>query len=88
MNLHKEVCQAFGLNPADLPLGAIVAYADVTDCIQMTPEFIAAQSETERACGNLEPGNWAWQLENVQMLDRPIPAIGKQGIWNWGGLTV
>ena len=81
MNLHKEVCQAFNLDPADLPLGAIVAYADVVDCILTTPEFISQQSETEQACGNWEVGNWAWQLENVQALDRPIPAIGKQGIW-------
>ena len=81
MKLHKEVCQAFGLNPTDLPLGAIVASVEVTDCVQMTPEFIAAQSETERACGNWEVGNWAWQLENLRVLVRPISAIGKQGIW-------
>ncbi|MCW6051296.1 ASCH domain-containing protein [Lyngbya sp. CCAP 1446/10] len=36
MKLHKEVCEVFNLNPTDLPLGAIVAYADVVDCIQMT----------------------------------------------------
>jgi len=81
MKLHREVCQAFGVNPTDLPLGAIIAYVDVVDCIQMTPEFIAAQSETERACGNWKIGNWAWQLENLQVLVRPIAAIGKQGIW-------
>lgn len=82
MKLHKEICEKFGLNASDLPLGAIVAYADVVDCIQMTSEFIARfQSETERACGNWEVGNWAWQLKNLQVLDRPIPIAGKQGLW-------
>jgi len=81
MKLHKEICEKFGLNASDLPLGAIVAYADVVDCIQMTSEFIAAQSETERACGNWEVGNWAWQLEKLQVLARPIPIAGKQGLW-------
>lgn len=84
MNLHKEVCEAFGLNALDLPTGAIVAYVNVVDCIEMTPEFITAQSETELACGNWKVGNWAWQLENLQVLDRPIPIAGKQGIWNCG----
>jgi len=36
MKLHKEICEKFGLNASDLPLGAIVAYADVVDCILMT----------------------------------------------------
>jgi len=37
--------------------------------------------ETDRVFGNWEPGNWAWQLENLQVLDRPISIAGKQGIW-------
>jgi len=81
MKLHKEVCEKFGLNASDLPTGAIVAYVDVVDCVLMTPEFISQQSEAERSCGNWEVGNWAWQLENLRVLVRPVPAIGKQGIW-------
>ena len=81
MKLHKEVCEVFNLNPTDLPLGAIVAYVDVVDCVLMTPDFISQQSETERSCGNWEVGNWAWQLEKLQVLARPIPIAGKQGLW-------
>jgi hypothetical protein len=81
MKLHREICEKFGLNASDLPTGAIVAYVDVVDCVLMTPEFISQQSEAERSCGNWEVGNWAWQLQNLQVLDCPIPIAGKQGLW-------
>lgn len=40
-------------------------------------------TEKERAFGNWIPGNYAWQLENVKILPKPIPAKGQQGLWNW-----
>ncbi len=56
MKLHKEICEKFGLNASDLPLGAIVAYADVVDCIQMT-ERIHRRSIRNRASLR-ELGSW------------------------------
>lgn len=26
---------------------------------------------------------YAWELQNVKKLDKPIPARGQQGLWNW-----
>ncbi|WP_197480141.1 hypothetical protein [Anabaena sp. 4-3] len=66
----------------ELIFGAVIAVADLTDCIKMTPEFIAQQSDTEIRCGNWEVGRYAWKLENVQILPEPIPARGKQRLWN------
>ncbi|AUB34205.1 PUA-like domain [Nostoc flagelliforme CCNUN1] len=66
----------------ELVFGAVVAIADLTDCILMTEEFISQQSETELKCGLWEPGRYAWKLENIQILPEPIPARGKQGLWN------
>ena len=37
----------------------------------------------ERIFGNFEIGRFAWQLANIKMLDTPIPAKGKQGLWEW-----
>ncbi|MDB9372367.1 hypothetical protein PN464_03190 [Nodularia sphaerocarpa CS-585] len=65
-----------------LKFGSVVAIADLTDCILMTEEFIAQQSETELRCGLWEVGRYAWKLENVQILDEPIPARGRQRLWN------
>ena len=66
----------------ELVFGAVVAIAELTDCILMTEEFINQQSETELRCGLWEVGRYAWKLENVQILPEPIPARGKQGLWN------
>jgi phage N-6-adenine-methyltransferase len=66
----------------NLIFGAVVAIADLTDCILMAEEFINQQSETELRCGNWKPGYYAWKLENIQILSEPIAAKGKQGLWD------
>lgn len=33
--------------------------------------------------GNFAKGRYAWELANVKMLETPIPAKGKQGLWEW-----
>ena len=39
-------------------------------------------TEQELAFGDWMPGRYAWELENVKVWT-PIPAKGKQRIWNW-----
>ena len=34
--------------------------------------------------GNYSVGRYLWELTDIEKLDTPIPAIGRQGIWNWG----
>lgn len=36
----------------------------------------------DRLAGDWTPGRYAWALEDVQPLAKPIPAIGKQGWWS------
>lgn len=33
--------------------------------------------------GDFTPGRWAWLLDDVQPLDPPQPARGRQRLWNW-----
>lgn len=40
-------------------------------------------TEQEMALGDWTPGRYAWELQNVRILPEPIPAKGKQGLWNW-----
>jgi hypothetical protein len=49
----------------ELVFGAVVAIADLTDCILMTEEFINQQSETELRCG--------WIPENFLEETEPQP---------------
>ena len=67
----------------EIPFGSVVAIAQLTDCIKMTEEFISQQSETELRCGLWEVGRYAWKLENVEILDEPIPARGMPGLWEF-----
>ncbi|MDM3863024.1 MAG: hypothetical protein PT118_25090, partial [Aphanizomenon gracile PMC644.10] len=65
----------------NLVFGSVIAIAQLTDCIKMTEEFINQQSETELRCGLWKVGRYAWKLENVEILDEPIPARGMPGLW-------
>ncbi|MDF0553112.1 ASCH domain-containing protein [Kamptonema sp. UHCC 0994] len=72
-----------------LPLGAIVAIADLVDCLEVIgdlskPPIIAVnkhlQSNVELLCGDWQVGRFAWKLENIRQL-APIPAKGYQRFW-------
>lgn len=64
------------------PLGAVLCICNLTH-IGKTEEVYPRISALERAVGNYEPGRFAWRLEVVEVFEKPIPAQGKQGLWNW-----
>ena len=39
----------------------------------------------ELAFGDFKPGRFAWVLEDVCRLVEPVPAKGRQGLWDWEG---
>ena len=64
----------------DLPFGAIIATADLVDCIPTEVALLKGFiSSVEQALGNYLPGRFAWKLENVRPLAKPIPFKGRQG---------
>lgn len=73
-----------------LPLGAIVALTDLTDCLEMVSEanatdvpnsiIVESVSELERLLGDWQPQRYAWKLENVRAIE-PIPCLGKQKLF-------
>lgn len=71
----------------EFPFGAVVAIVNLVDCVEMTPEFIAQQSEQELKCGDWQPGRFAWVLEIIRLVP-PIPATGGQKLWNWSGTSI
>jgi|GEM_PF-1917075 len=68
---------------SQLPRGCAIALVKLTDCVLITEELIAQQSETERSLGDWQPGRYAWKLEQLRFLNPPIPIKGKQGLWNF-----
>jgi len=71
-----------GLELADLPVGCIVATCTLADIrrIESTVDYI-----DQYVLGDFTPGRYAWHLTDVQALAVPIPAKGKQGLWEWEG---
>lgn len=72
------------------PRGALVAVARLADVRPMAwggrPRpadalVIDDQTRLERAVGDWQPGRYGWVLEDVRPLDRPIPCLGAQGLW-------
>jgi hypothetical protein len=83
--------------PRDLSVGAIIATADLIDCVKMIDFNYKGQvpiecilennlivTGNEFAFGYYAIGRYAWLLDNIQPIP-PIPAKGQQGLWNWAG---
>lgn len=45
-------------------------------------------TDQELLFGDWTPGRYAWEFKDMTMLPKPIPAKGKQGLWNWDIVTV
>ena len=63
---------------APLPLGAFVCTALLVAC-HSTGRVPSDEY------GDYGPGRFAWELREVIVLDPPVPALGRQGIWRWDG---
>ena len=72
-----------------LPRGAVIAiarykYVAQTEQVRGYPtSFGLGWHDMEFACGDFRPERYAWRLEPVLVLDEPIPAQGRQKLWNW-----
>jgi hypothetical protein len=71
-----------GINEDHLPKGFIIATCNLVDCIP-TDNFTQKQIEFEKHFGDFSTGRFGWILENVITLDKPIPAKGKLGLWEY-----
>lgn len=67
------------------PTGAIIGKANLANCVQIgnqMAERIREQHPDEYAFGDFTPGRYAWMMEDAVLFEKPIPASGKQGLWN------
>lgn len=83
--------------PSDLPTGAVVAIANLTECYEIKRDVLGGlvildapnrkthfnTTDKEFYFGDYTSGRYAWELDDLQVLSKPIPAKGQQRIWNW-----
>lgn len=70
----------------ELAYGAVIGTVEIVDCVPVE-QIIPTLNERERLLGDFSPGRFAWVLQNPIMFEKPIPARGQQGWWNWEGKT-
>lgn len=64
-----------------LPLGEIVAVADLKECTPTGPDLWERLTAQEREFGDYERGRFGWELANVRRLKKPIPQRGAQKLF-------
>lgn len=62
--------------------GAIVAFADLVDCVTVHAARAGKPFEWLRTHKHVS-GPWCWILENIRPLAVPIPCKGAQGLWEF-----
>ena len=73
-----------GVDPttlAGLPLGAVVALVDLIDCRHI--DETSCEPGPDRPFGNFASGRFGWVTRNPRVLAPPVPARGRQGLWDW-----
>jgi hypothetical protein len=86
--------QARDLWGQSTPRGVIVAVCELTGCFATSREgspwieypFAGLRlppEEPEASFGDYSPGRFAFRLENVRPFDKPVPARGMLGLWEW-----
>ena len=73
---------------SDFSYGYIICKAKLVDCTYMTEDFIEKikENKKEYLCGEYSVGRYAWILDDIEVLDLPIKAKGRLGIWNFDKL--
>lgn len=64
------------------PVGVIVAVGELTACLT-TDDVEPFITRADREAGNFGSGRFAWAFSEVRALRRPIPMVGRQGLFNW-----
>lgn len=78
----RQLFDPDGIDKMAMPMGAVLVAVRLVACIP-SEQLIDFISDEERACGNFAPGRYGWKLEIVKLPEKPIPAKGGQGFWDW-----
>lgn len=67
------------LHPGSMPHSAVVCTAFMSRPRKASALFGGQVADSDR----IEQHIWGWPLSDVQRLEPPEPAAGKQGFWHW-----
>ena len=71
--------------PEDMPTGKILGKVTLVDCVKMSTEFkeMLLKENKDIYTDSSFKENYGWQLENVEVFDKPIEEKGKLSLWKY-----
>lgn len=63
---------------SELPTGCVLGYGLFQGAFPTVSHSVFQQ---ERRLGDWSPGRYAWKITDVHVFTTPVPATGKQGLW-------
>ena len=68
----------------NMSYGYVICKCKLVDCVYMDEKFLKEikKNPQEYLCGEYSIGRYAWVLEDIEVLEKKIPAKGRLGIWN------
>lgn len=66
----------------DLPYGAALGIVTITN-VYPVADIVEEIDELELRIGNWDDGYYAWELNVIEIFDKPISIKGQQKFWNW-----
>lgn len=68
----------------DFPLGVVMGTCELVNCLPTDPEEVDHRvNRVEYPYGDYRPGRFMWITANMKPFENPIPAKGRQKLWNW-----
>jgi hypothetical protein len=81
-NLVARFPELAAIHYDELPFGCVVVAVRLVNC-HRTETIRDSLTDLELALGDYGDRRFAWELEIVKLPESPIPATGKQGLWEW-----
>lgn len=98
--IYNSLYEKLGIKSGALSkmaVGSVIAIAELVDCLKIIDtrldgspvfnEYYPVLSKNEIAFGDYTPGRYAWILANIRPIT-PVPAKGRQRLWEWDEKTM
>lgn len=71
--------------PKELPIGKILGKVTLVDCVKMSPEFKEKllKENSDIYASSIFKEDYGWQVENVEVFEKPIEASGHLSLWEY-----
>lgn len=89
----QELLGKHGYTQSNLPTGVIIGSCNLENCLKVIENNITWAvledgrmiSGNDLVLGDYRVGGYAWEVSNMNMLEKYIPAKGQLGLWEYGG---